>query len=160
MRVARITMLLLVMGILGVNTSSTLSADNFVGCETTQPNGSTPPKERASSSFYGNGTLWTALWPDGTVVFRPRGPGFLLRDGSLKMKFPWWRNVPDKLTIEGRRLDASAPPLRVHIGKADRKDFVPTYLIFPTEGCWEVTGKAGNASLTFVTRVIKVGYRK
>jgi len=76
------------------------------------------------------------------------------------MKFPWWRSVPDKLTIEGRRLDGSAKPLRATIGKADRKDLVPTYLIFPTQGCWEVTGKAGSNSLTFVTRVIKVGYRK
>jgi hypothetical protein len=27
---------------------------------------------------------------------------------------------------------------------------------FPAEGCWEVTGAAGPATLTFVTFVIKV----
>ena len=34
--------------------------------------------------------------------------------------------------------------------------FQASGIIFPTEGCWEVTGKAGNASLTFVTLVVKV----
>lgn len=28
-------------------------------------------------------------------------------------------------------------------------------LIFPTEGCWEITGKVGDATLTFVNMVIR-----
>jgi hypothetical protein len=32
--------------------------------------------------------------------------------------------------------------------------FQATGIIFPTEGCWEVTGRVGEASLTFVTLVI------
>ena len=40
-----------------------------------------------------------------------------------------------------------------------RQDFKPTALIFPTEGCWEVTGKVGETSLTFVTRVVKIEER-
>jgi len=28
-------------------------------------------------------------------------------------------------------------------------------VIFPTEGCWQVTGRVGRADLTFVTFVIK-----
>jgi hypothetical protein len=35
--------------------------------------------------------------------------------------------------------------------------FQPSYLIFSTPGCWEVTGRVGEASLTFVTRVVKTG---
>jgi hypothetical protein len=31
------------------------------------------------------------LWPEGTVVFRPGGPGEILPDGSLSMKFGWTR---------------------------------------------------------------------
>jgi hypothetical protein len=79
-------------------------------------------------------------------------------DGSLSMKFPWWRGVRGKLIIEGRRLDASAPPLRASIpeGYGDT-GFQATALIFPTEGCWEVTGKVGETRLTFVTRVVKAG---
>ena len=29
--------------------------------------------------------------------------------------------------------------------------------MIPTPGCWEVTGRVGNASETFVTSVVKIG---
>lgn len=140
-------------------------------CAVTVPNESEPPgvfthrgpndNPAKNSHLYGNGKLWTTLHPNGTVEFRPGGPGSIDSDGSLSMKFPWWRGVRGKLTIEGRRLDASAPPLRAHIpeGYGDT-GFQSTALIFPTEGCWEVTGKVGETSLTFVTRVVKVGGSK
>jgi hypothetical protein len=35
--------------------------------------------------------------------------------------------------------------------------FHATALIFPTAGCWEVTGRVGDASLTFVVEVEKIG---
>ena len=81
-----------------------------------------------------------------------------MEDGSLSMKFPWRRGLKGKLRIEGRRLDGSAPPLRARIpvGYADT-GFQATALIFPTEGCWEVTGRVGKANLTFVTLVVKIG---
>ncbi|HLC03673.1 MAG TPA: hypothetical protein VJK02_11595 [Anaerolineales bacterium] len=73
------------------------------------------------------------------------------------MKFPWWRGegVVGKLEIKGRRLDGHAPPLRAEIpeGYGDT-GFQSSSLIFPTAGCWEVTGHAGDAELTFVTRVV------
>jgi hypothetical protein len=124
-------------------------------CLATSPNGDPPPGQQADPNSYGNGALWTDLWPSGTVVFRPGGPGFQLQDGSLQMKFPWWRAVRGALSITGRRLDGDAPPLRAHIpsGYGDT-GFQATSLVFPTPGCWEVTGKAGNASLTFITRVV------
>jgi hypothetical protein len=153
-------------------TTSPLCAQNrtsdhatMPGCAVTVPNGSEPPgvfthhgsndTSAKNSNLYGNGRLWTTLWPNGTVEFRPGGPGFVESDGSRSMKFPWWRAVRGKLTITGRRLDASAPPLHAHIpeGYGDT-GFQSTALIFPTEGCWEVTGSVGDATLTFVTRVI------
>jgi hypothetical protein len=78
-------------------------------------------------------------------------------DGALAMKFFWWRGVHGALTIEGKRLDAPAPPLRSRIpeGYGDI-GFQSSAIIFPTEGCWQVTGKVGASSLTFVTRVVKV----
>jgi hypothetical protein len=33
--------------------------------------------------------------------------------------------------------------------------FQASAVTFPTEGCWNVTGRAGEASLTFVTLVLK-----
>jgi len=51
--------------------------------------------------------LWTAFWPEGTVLFEPGGPSYIGSDGTLAMKFPWWRGegVVGKLEIKGRRLD-------------------------------------------------------
>lgn len=118
------------------------------------------PNDLLTAGRYGKTDLWTTLWPEGTIVFRPGGPGFIDRDGSLGMKWPWTRGdrVVGKLTIEGRRLDADAPPLRANIpeGYGDT-GFQSTSLVFPTEGCWEVTGRAGGAVLTFVTLVVNIG---
>lgn len=35
--------------------------------------------------------------------------------------------------------------------------FQATYLVFPTPGCWEITGGVGDARLTFVVLVKKIG---
>lgn len=121
-------------------------------CQVTKPNGNTPPGERARPHFHGGDGLWTSLWRD-----EPNAPDYVLGDGSLSLKFAWWRGVKGKLIIEGRRLDGVAPPLRskIPMGYGDT-GFQPTGLIFPTEGCWEVTGKVGDVSLKFVVRVVKV----
>src|SRR5258708_1478927 len=65
-----------------------------------------------------NGRLYVGgLWPEGTIVFQPGGPGSIEPDGSLGMKFGWLRGegLRGRLTIPGRRLDASAPALRADI---------------------------------------------
>jgi hypothetical protein len=75
-------------------------------------------------------------------------------DGSIDWKFGWWRVTPGKLAITGRRLDAQAPPPRASVpdGYGD-SGFQATGVLFPTEGCWEITGSLPNAKLTFVTLV-------
>lgn len=105
-----------------------------------------------------NEVLKTSLWPDGKVVFEPRGPGFVFDDGSLSMKWPWTRKTQGFLAIEGQRLDDAAAPLRARILKGyGNSGFQSTVLIFPTPGCWQVTGSVGEGSITFVTLVEKVG---
>ena len=95
---------------------------------------------------YGNGELWTSVWPKGTVSFRAGGLGFVNPDGSLSMKWPWYleRSVRGKLKIQGRRLDA--PSERSvsgnHTPVLGDSGFHAGILTFPSEGCWEVTGKA------------------
>ncbi len=128
-------------------------AQNAFLCPITQPNGSAPPGEAPSDMYLGNDLLWTVLWPDGRVIMTEannREP-----DGSLAMKWGWWRGVSGPLSIEGRRLDAEAAPLRANIpnGYGD-SGFQVSALVFPTTGCWEVTGRVGDASLTFVTEVV------
>jgi hypothetical protein len=67
------------------------------------------------------------------------------------------RGISGRLSIQGRRLDASAPLLGAEVsdGYGDR-GFQASGVIFPTEGCWEITGQVGTARLTFVNFVIKV----
>lgn len=130
-------------------------------CAVTLPTRNAPPgiPEPPEPVYYDNGDLWTTLWPAGRVVFEPGGPGFVLEDGALGMKWPWIPVVPGDLAVEGRRLDAPAPPVRAEIseGYDNHGRFFPTYLIFPSAGCWEVTGRVGETSLTFVTLVVQVG---
>jgi len=73
----------------------------------------------------------------------------------------WLESIVEQtlnLLNEGRRLDEPASPLRAEIpaGYGDF-GFQSSALIFPTPGCWEVTGHVGTASLTFVTLVHRIG---
>lgn len=121
-------------------------------CPVTSPNGRVPPGETASpgSRYLGNGDLWTDLYPN---PIRPR-PEDIRANGAIEIKVPWWRGASGRLTIIGRRLDATAPPLSAWIPTGyGRKGFQSTAITFPTPGCWEVTGMVGDASLTFVTSI-------
>jgi hypothetical protein len=134
------------------------SAQTDFPCPTTQAN-EFSPGDQPPYTGYGNAAMWASLWRNGTIVFRPGGAGLVMADGSLRMKQGWWRrSLEGRLVIEGRRLDEPAPPLRYEErGLAlEPAGFNPSYLIFPTPGCWEVTGRVGNDTLTFVTRVVKI----
>ena len=122
-------------------------------CPLTLPNGRTPPGGNAAGMNHGNGKLWTAMWPHNVVIATP---DYIERDGSVGMKWPWWRGARGKLTIIGRRLDGEAPPLAAVIPSGyGTSGFQPSGISFPTEGCWKVTGAAGGAKLTFVTLILK-----
>jgi len=106
-------------------------------------------------SAHGNGSLWVGgLWPNGVVIMTRDDVG---RDGRLGMKFGWYRLTSGYLTITGRRLDAPAPPARglTFPGDYGLTGFNASGVVFPTEGCWQVTGRVGRVALTFVTFVIK-----
>jgi hypothetical protein len=130
-------------------------------CVVTTPNGIAAGEPQSDPSSYGNREISVGpfgLWPEGTVVFRPSGAGFITRDGALGMKFGWRRGISGALTIEGRRLDGTAPPLRAEVPHGyGEHGFQASYVIFPTPGCWEVTGRVSEASVTFVTKVVKIG---
>ncbi len=135
--------------------SSASAASANATCPVTLPNGSIPPYNNPDPDSYGNGTLWTSFWPYNVVLM---GPHNVEGDGSLSMKWSWTRGpgIVGKLVVQGRRLDQIAPPLRAEITPSyGDRGFQPTSLIFPTDGCWEVTGGVGSAKLTFVTLVLK-----
>ena len=130
-------------------------------CEVTKPNGIAAGVDQPARGSYGNREVSAGpfgLWPDGTIVFKPGGAGFVTPNGALGMKFGWMRGVSGELRITGRRLDGVAPPLRSEVpsGYGDR-GFQVSYLIFPIPGCWEVTGHVGDSSVTFVTKVVRIG---
>jgi hypothetical protein len=138
---------------------SGIDARPAVACAVTRPNGVIAGSAASDARSFGNEQLSTwGLWPGGVVRFNPGGAGFVTSDGALGMKFGWQRGARGVLTIEGRRLDGAASPLRSEVprGYGD-SGFQATYVIFPTPGCWEVVGRVGEASIMFVTMVDKIG---
>jgi hypothetical protein len=145
--------------------NSGLSSSAKRSCAVTQPNGNSPkvgqPPERATSFNYGNGSLWIALWWPRRGILAGIAPdggaeATIGSDGSIHLKVGWYRGLNGKLRIGGRRLDATARPLRAHVPDGyGSSGFQATGIIFPTVGCWQVTGRVGRASLTFVVRVAK-----
>jgi hypothetical protein len=128
-------------------------------CPVTLPNGKAPPSSvRARLPpvppvFDGNGKLWVKLWPLGVIVAKPN---VIDSDGSIGIKLPWWRGVAGTLTVSARRLDANAPPVRGDVPSGyGRTGFQPSGVVFPTQGCWQVTGRIGSVKLVFVTLVVK-----
>jgi len=120
------------------------SANNAVEC----------PIAPSKPGIFENDSLGVTL-PD-KFVFRPGGPGFVDADGALGMKVGWQRKKKGHLQVSGRRIDASAPPARAYIYDYGDTGFQPIYLVFPTPGCWEITGEVSGGRLTFVTVVEKV----
>jgi hypothetical protein len=126
------------------------------GCPGTRP--SRKPPSAGRDFNYGNRYLGAALWRRGRLVAARDGSrwGQIMPDGSIWAKVGWWRAVPGRLTIQGERLDAAAPPLRAEVPAGyGSTGFQATGLIFPTQGCWRVVGNLAGQQLEFVVFVKK-----
>lgn len=141
-------------------TSVPLSAE----CPVSLPNLEESPNDYylSTRSGYGNParTIFIGLWPGGKVVFHPGGPRTQSPDGSLAMKFWFHRTVPGNVVIGGQRLDAQAPPMPETVlrGEEDgygETGFHPAGLVFPGEGCWEVTARVGDHEMSVVMLVVR-----
>lgn len=129
-------------------------------CPVTEPNGNNPPTGATvagrGDGGYGNDALWTTVWMWGEEgVVMPASDPHVRDDGSIaELKWAWFRYIPGQLTIEGHRIDGPAASLTAWIpeGYGD-SGFQVSGITFPTPGCWEVTGRVGSESLTFVVWV-------
>jgi hypothetical protein len=132
------------------------TASSLAVCVPTQPTGGTPPGENPSSLVYTNGRLYTILWPNGEILATP---DVVEPDGTIDMKFPWWRapgvGAAGDLQITGHEINTGAT-ISASIPGGYGQRFQATGILFPTEGCYEITAKSGDALLTFVTKVTKV----
>lgn len=146
-----------------------LTKEAIASCPVSLPNldKSPDPYFISVEDGYGNPqrTIFIGLWPGGTIFFQPKSAGMINPDGSLGMKFWFYRTIPGDVVFGGRRLDAPAPPMPTEIlrGEEDgygETGFQPAGLTFSTEGCWEVTASIGEESMTFVTLVVRYPFER
>lgn len=116
------------------------------GCPVTIPNGSTPPGALRAPHHHGNGLLWTGLAPD-------RALGLLQEDGSYFDKLRWTTILSAPLTFRAVRLDATAQPARWKANEGGSAGSWATAVWFPSAGCWRLTTRVGDVSLSVVVRV-------
>jgi hypothetical protein len=139
---------------------TTSSAESYE-CNPTTPDNHDQSRNPGNGMFrsdgtFGNDSLYTIL--GSRITFRPGGAGAVLADGSLSMKYMWWRLRNGQLAIKGHRLDDTAPPLRASVPDGyGEVGFQATSLIFPTPGCWGVTASVDDSSISFIVDVTLIG---
>jgi hypothetical protein len=116
-----------------------------------------PDAKPVDFTMYGNGFLSTRVSVDGGLLTQRDG------DGTFSTKLGWLprKGFTGTLRVRGERLDASSPPMRVlavywgHDTQTGRGSWA-TPVVFPSEGCWRITGRVGDISLSYVVRVVGV----
>jgi hypothetical protein len=110
--------------------------------------------------WFGTDKLWVALPASGTWALGHYRPA----DSAFRQKLFWYRKGYNalaeprpKLTVTGKRIDATAPPLDVDSPNgawtSANRFFMTVGLNIPTVGCWEITGKYRDDDLSFVVWV-------
>lgn len=124
-------------------------------CPVTEPSWAKPPEDDAvlDPPAYGyyylneDGSIWASAWWWGQA--QEHQP----RTSNEGVKVGWFRPEGARLEITGQRLDAEAPALDAHVPCCYPTRFQATGLVFPTDGCWEVTAEAAESDLSFVVWV-------
>ena len=72
-----------------------------------------------------------------------------LPNGQWTLKFPWYLRPPGLPTIAGHRIDGLGA---FHADASQAVDssgtWAASFLQFSTSGCWEVTGRHNNSTIT------------
>jgi hypothetical protein len=101
------------------------------------------------TNWVGGGGIWVALPPDGVVTWGTTTHG---------SKFGLFAYGSGRMTADARRVGAPTPPgFSAQIGTPEQgygpPGFIASGLIFPENGCWEVTYRLDRNSVTFVVNV-------
>ena len=121
-----------------------LGADKAASCPVTRSVQANAPREAGVSPLSGTWHINAdrSIWAL-TQVWR----------AGITNKEPWFRPANVQLVVTGHRLDGTAPALKVTVAGIYATRFQATGMEFPVAGCWEVTGKAGDKELHFITKV-------
>ena len=87
-------------------------------------------------------SIWASAWWADAEEYQ-------LYASEDSIKVGWFRPAGAELVIAGQRLDDESLALESHVPCCYPTRFQATGLYFPTEGCWEVTAKAGGSVLSF-----------
>jgi hypothetical protein len=120
-------------------------------CPVTPPAGPSPPTGLPPTPYIGNGRLWAGLWPRGLVIVPPDN---ISRSGVLRITLMWYRGsgTHGVLHISGSQLGADGV-VRGRTAGYGLTGFNASSISFSGPGCYRVTGRAGGATLSFVTLV-------
>jgi hypothetical protein len=117
-----------------------------------------PPDDAAVNSVTGQGEYFVnedrSIWASAQWVMDKE---YLLAERENGIKVGWFRPAGATLEITGQRLNGNSPPLEAIVPCCYPTRFQASGLIFPTEGCWEVTAKqpAANFRLSSALRLIE-----
>jgi hypothetical protein len=146
-------------------TSEVVPQEAPAGCPITIPQDPpfVPPSPYDTMGFkdefwYGSNSLWTAVRENGIWEALPHNP-----EGYTQKVFWWrdgyvWNEEPEPaLSITAERLDGPAPILQgsgaTNAFAADIGSAMLIGVDLPSLGCWKITGKYGDAELSFVVWV-------
>jgi hypothetical protein len=119
----------------------------------------TRPPANYESEWYGTAHLFTML----RRVPEPLGP-WVAANGPFPDKTFWWSvdwvsrdELEPDITVTGRRLDGVGTFTYGHPGTNASADFGTAMLVgidYPSVGCWELTARYRDATLSYVVQVI------
>ncbi len=101
------------------------------------------------TNWAGSDGIWIPLPTDGRVTWGT---------STFASKFPIWLTASGTVTATARRIDGPTPSgVNGQFNGGDPSGQGPGFnasgIAFPTNGCWEVTYRAGAATLMFVVNV-------
>jgi hypothetical protein len=120
------------------------------------------PNAGARGFWYGNNALWTQLPVEGVWRGLPRdNEGYFNKLFLWQQGFDWRKEPKPDIIVILRRLDVQVPLVSSRGGTVALSGTSGIYdtsamltgVLFPTEGCWEVTGYHEGHVLTFVLSI-------